>query len=72
MTPPTAGGISQVVSIERVENVAQIEPLEWDRLAGGDSLLSHGWFRTREECLVRPARRFYLTARRTEGQVAAG
>jgi len=71
MIPPTAGGISQVVSIERVENVAQIELLEWDRLAGGDSLLSHGWFRTMEECLVRPARRFYLTARRTEGLVAA-
>ena len=63
-------GLSRL-SIERAESITEIDPSEWDRLAGQTVTTSHGWLRTLEDSTIHRVRCQYVLARGANGLLAA-
>jgi len=60
-----------MISVERLETLAGVDRVEWDRLAATDVFASYGWLRTVEETLLTTYRPVYFVARGPAGFVAA-
>jgi predicted N-acyltransferase len=60
-----------VVAIETIESLADVEPSEWNRLAGRRVLASYGWLRTLDETGTNPMPSRYVLARNGSGLVGA-
>lgn len=59
------------LGFEVVESLADVEPSEWNRLAGRRVLASYGWLRTIEETRTSPIPSRYILARNGSGLVGA-
>jgi predicted N-acyltransferase len=59
------------LGFEVVESLADVEPSEWNRLAGRRVLASYGWLRTIEETRTSPILSRYILARNGSGLVGA-
>jgi predicted N-acyltransferase len=60
-----------MISVERIDSIADIDRSEWDRLAGDSVLASWGWLRTVEETSQDPGHLAYFVARSGGGLLAA-
>lgn len=55
----------------RTESISELDPSEWDAIAGDDILGTHGWLRLLEECATGAGRFLYLTIRHGRRLVGA-
>jgi predicted N-acyltransferase len=61
----------RMIYIEQVDRLTDVDPSEWDRLAGRSVLASYGWWRTVESTRLSQSRPRYILARTADGLVGA-